>query len=255
MTRNLRGQLLDFLLNLPEMQQMSIADWQAFFLGQVGLDRHLYVQINWSGSPQVVVNDLLEHIVAEGKESLLRFCRKFDNEHICGSDRRATIRRLSLAISQLSDREWEQDFALQRHETSLGAGLQALKLQDYSQALVLLKKAVRDIPASERRLAAKARFLQALAVLGGNLPRDKSITVREKIEDLLRAALMLERCRTYILTLALIKRDIYTVVASTSQLSEVLYWQKQLESVKHTAYDDELLHILKRCQPGLYRQM
>ncbi len=254
MSQNLRSQLLDFLLNLPEIQQMSAPDWQAFFLGQIGLDRRLYVQINWSGSSQAVINDLLEHIVAEGKESMLCFCQKFDDERICGSDRRASIRQLSLAIRQLSEREWEQDFAMRRHEASLGAGSQALTRQDYSQALALLKRAVRDIPSSERRLAAKARYLLALALLGGSLPRGTSITVREKIEDLLRAALMLEQHRwAYIFTLACIKRDIYQVVPSSSQREEVLYWEKQLKSLKRTAYDDELLVFLKSCQPNLYQ--
>lgn len=254
MPQNLRRQLFDFLLSLPEMQQMSAPDWQAFFRVQIGLDSHLYAQITWNGSQQAVINNLLEHVVAEGKEALLRFCQKFDDEDICGPDQRTTILRLSLAITQLSEREWEQEFAMRRHEASLGAGAQALERLDYSQALVLLKKAVRDIPTSEKRLAAKARYLQALALLGGSLPRDKTTTIREKIEDLLRAALMLERCWTYIFTLASIKRDVYAVVPSSSQREGVDYWQRQLQSVAHTAYDDELLIFLKRCQPRLYQQ-
>ena len=255
MPQNLRRQLFDFLLNLPELQQMSAPDWRAFFLGQIGLDRRLYAQINWSGSQQAVVNDLLEHVVAEGKEALLRFCQKFDDERICGSDQRAAILRLLFAVAQLSEREWEQEFAMKRHDISLGAGAQALERRDFSQALVLLKRAVSTIPASERRLAAKARYLQALALLGKDPPRDKASTIREKVEDLLKAALELERCWAFIFTLASIKRDVYAAVPSSSQWEEVCYWQRQLSGVARAEYDDELLFFLERCQPRLYRQV
>lgn len=254
MAQHLRRQLFDFLLDLPELQQMSAPEWRAFFQGLIGLERRLYVQIQWNGSQQAVVNDLLEHVVAEGRDALIRFCQKFDDESICGPDQRATILRLLLAIAQLSEREWEQEFALTRHNVSLGAAEQALERGDFSQALALLRRAVSTIPASEKRLAAKARYLQALALLGKDAPRDKHPTILEKIEDLLKDALALERCWAFIFTLASIKRDIYEQVRSASTWGEADYWQRQLNRVAHTDYDNQLLKFLERCQSNLYHQ-
>jgi hypothetical protein len=254
MARNLYQQLCDLFQNLPVLAQMYARDWRAFFLGQIGLARSLDVQVDWSGSEQAIVHDLLEHVIAEGQIALLSFCRKFDDEHICGSDQRMAIRRLISEIAQLSAREWEQEFAIQRYGVSLNTGAQALLRQDYSQALAQLKQAVNTIPASERRLAARARYLQALALLGKDLPRDKPETIRERVEELLEAALKLERCWAFLFTLAAIKKDIYAVAPSSSQWQEVYYWQRQLGSVSRTAYDDELLFFLERCQFHLYHQ-
>lgn len=255
MAQNLRRQLFDFLLDLPELQQMSAPEWRAFFQGLVGLERHLYIQIQWNGSQQAVVNDLLEHVVAEGRDALLRFCQKFDDERVCGPDQRASILRLSLAIAQLSEQGWEQEFALKRHGVSLGAAEQALERRDFSQALALLKRATSAIPASEKRLAARARYLQALALLGKDAPRDKHPTILEKVEGLLKDALALERCWAFIFTLASIKRDVYEQVRSASTREEADYWQRQLNSVACTEYDNQLLKFLERCQSNLYHQL
>ncbi len=250
---NLRTRLFELLLALPEMQ-MGTSDRQAFFLVQIGLERQLHAQINWEGSQQAVVNDLLMRVVSEGREQLLRFCQKFDNDRIGGLDQQIAMHRLIFAIGQLSEQEWEQEFSISNHYASLGEGALALERKDYRQALSLLKKAVQEITSTDRRLAAKARYLQALALLGGSLPHDTGLVTREKVEELMNAAIELDRCRAYLLTLVFIKRDIYMVTFSSQLREEVYKWQKQANSLPNTTYDDELLVYLKCCQPGLYNQ-
>jgi tetratricopeptide (TPR) repeat protein len=248
---NLRTQLSEFLQALPEMQGNTL-ERQAFFRVQVGLEPELLTQINWEGSQRAVANDLVMHLMSGGREQLLCCCQKFDNDQICGPDQQAVIRRLIFTVGQLSEQEWEQECAQSRDYASLEEGAATLERGDYHQALSFLKKAVQEIPSREKRLAAKARFLQALALLGRKPPRDTSLTVRERVEELMSDAIKLDQRKVYLLTLASIKRDIYTSVPSSQLWEEVCKWQKQARNLPGTTYDDELLIYLKCCQPEIY---
>jgi nucleoside phosphorylase len=139
-------------------------------------------------------------------------------------------------------------------KASLEKGALALERKEYGLARSLLNNAVNEIAGSDKRLAAKARYLQALAVLGEESPRDKGLVVREKVDGLLNAAIKLDRCRAYLIALASIKRDIFEHKPSPRLQEEVCRWQDQANSVQNTPYDDELLVYWKRCQPRLYHR-
>lgn len=138
-------------------------------------------------------------------------------------------------------------------QAALEKGASALKSQQYALARKLLSEAVQEATGSDNRLAARARYLQALAVLGEESPGNKGLAVREKIEALLNTAINLDRCKTYLLTMAAIKWDVFEHTPTTRHQEELYRWQRQAQNVPGTAYDEELLGYLQLCQPRLYR--
>lgn len=139
---------------------------------------------------------------------------------------------------------------------SLEKGSKALWNGDYRLAKKELRIAVEEIDQGEQKKeAAKARYLQALAVLGEELPRHKGVVVRNKIDELLSASVRLDPlCRTYIIALATIKTDILESNALQERQQDTYRWQSRANSVPNATYDKELLTYLARCQPRLYQQ-
>jgi TIR domain len=124
---------------------------------------------------------------------------------------------------------------------ALKKGVKALLNEDYASAKKELRVAIEEIDQEQQKeAAAKARYLQALAVLGNERPRDKGIVATEKINALLNAAISLDRCNAYVMASAVIRDPSL---------------RKQANSTHITNYDEELLAYLKRCQPDLYHQV
>ncbi len=124
---------------------------------------------------------------------------------------------------------------------ALEVGAKALSNEDYSSARRQLRVAIEEIDQEQqKREAAKARYLQALAVLDGEHPRDKGITAMGRVNELLNAAIRLDRCNAYVMTRAVIM---------DSQLP------KPAKSTSISDYDKALLEYLECCQPDLYRQI
>lgn len=132
------------------------------------------------------------------------------------------------------DKQKEGILALQR-------GAAALLNADYASARKQLRVAIDEInPDQQSKEAAQARYLNTLALLGYERPQDKGTTAMETMNELLSAAIRLDRCDTYIMIKALI-------------LNPSL--PRQAYSPQVTSYDRSLLDYVKRCQPGLYQQM
>src|SRR5438552_6013848 len=124
---------------------------------------------------------------------------------------------------------------------ALERGAKALLNGDYSSAKKELRVAVEEIDQEQlKKEAAKARYLQTLALLGHEQPRDQGIGATEKINQLLNAAVRLDQCNAYIMTRAAI-------------IDPSL--RKQANRTRITDYDEELFTYLKRCQPDLYHQI
>ncbi len=124
---------------------------------------------------------------------------------------------------------------------ALEIGAQALLNADYSSAKKELRVAVEEIDQGRlKKEAAKARYLQMLALLGSEQPYDQGIAATEKINQLLNAAVRLDQCNAYIMTRAVI------IDPSLG---------KQANRMHITDYDEELFVYLKRCQPDLYYQI
>ncbi len=124
---------------------------------------------------------------------------------------------------------------------ALEVGAKALSNEDYSSARRELRIAIEKLDQEQQKKeAAKARYLQALAVLDGERPRDKGITAMGRVNELLNAAIRLDRCNAYVMTRAVIM---------DSQLP------KQAKSTSISDYDKALLEYLECCQPELYRQI
>lgn len=124
---------------------------------------------------------------------------------------------------------------------ALEMGAKALLNADYSSAKKELHVAIEELDQDmQKREAAKARYLQSLAVLGHEHPRDKGIMVTEKVNELLNAAVNLDRCGAYLMTRAVIREPSL---------------HRQANSIPITDYDEALFAYLKRCQPELYRQI
>lgn len=124
---------------------------------------------------------------------------------------------------------------------ALEMGAKALLNEDYACARKELRVAVEEIDqGQQRREAAKARYLQMLAVLGDEHPRDKGIVAMERVNELLNAAISLDQCNAYVMTMAVIRNPSL---------------RRQANSTRITDYDKALLVYLKRCQPDLYHQI
>jgi len=124
---------------------------------------------------------------------------------------------------------------------ALEMGSKALLNGDYSSARKELRVAIEEIDQDrQKKEAAKARYLQALAVLGHERPRDIGIVVLETINDLLNASINLDPCNAYRMTRAII-------------LDPALH--QQACTVRLTDYDESLFVYLKRCQSDLYHQI
>lgn len=124
---------------------------------------------------------------------------------------------------------------------ALQHGAAALLNRDYASARKQLRVAIDKIdPDQQRKEAAKARYLNTLALLDYERPQDKGTTVMEAMNELLSAAIRLDRCDTYLMTKALIQNPSLSRQAYSPQI---------------TSYDRSLLDDMKRCQPDLYQQM
>lgn len=124
---------------------------------------------------------------------------------------------------------------------ALEMGTQALWNKDYSSARKNLRTAIEEIDQMQcRSEAARARYLQVLAVLAGERPRDKGIVAMEKIDELLNAAINIDQCNAYVMTKAVIRNPSV----------------RRQGMVPHiTDYDRTLLAYLEHCQPDLYYQV
>jgi hypothetical protein len=124
---------------------------------------------------------------------------------------------------------------------ALEMGAKALLNEDYSSANKELRIAIQEIDQEQqKREAAKARYLKTLAALGNESPREKGIVVTEEINRLLNAAIRLDQCDAYFMTIAVIRDPLL---------------RKQANSTRITSYDEELFAYLKHCQPDLYHQI
>lgn len=138
------------------------------------------------------------------------------------------------ATTSAPDKQKEGLLALQR-------GATALLNADYPSAGKQLRIAIDEIdPGQQRKEAARARYLNALAILGYERPQDKGTTTIETIDELLSAAIRMESCDAYILAKAFIMNP---------TLSRPFY-RPQI-----TNDDRSLLDYLMRCQPGLYQRI
>ncbi|HTK05990.1 MAG TPA: toll/interleukin-1 receptor domain-containing protein [Ktedonobacteraceae bacterium] len=124
---------------------------------------------------------------------------------------------------------------------ALEMGAKALLREDYASARKELRVAIEEIDQeAQKREAAKARYLQALAVLGDEHPRDKGIVAMERVNELLNAAIRLDQCSAYMMTSAVIRDP---------------RLRKQAKSTHITEHDEAMLIYLKRSQLDLYNQV
>lgn len=125
---------------------------------------------------------------------------------------------------------------------ALERGATALLNADYAYARKQLRIAIDKIdPDQQKKEAARARYLNILAILGYERPQDKGTTAIETMSELLSAAIRLDRCDTYIMTRALI-------------LDPSL--PRQAYNPQVTSDDRSLLEkYVKRCQPDLYQRI
>jgi TIR domain len=124
---------------------------------------------------------------------------------------------------------------------ALELGEEALSNKNYSSAKKDLCVAIEEIDREQQRKeAAKAHYLYALAMLGDERPRDKGIAATEKINELLNTAIRLDPCKAYVMTTAVIRNPSL---------------RKQANSTHITDYDEVLLKSLKGCQLDLYNQI
>ncbi len=139
---------------------------------------------------------------------------------------------------------------------SLEKGSKALWNKDYKVAKKELRTAVEEIDQEEQtEEAAKARYFQALAILGDELPRHKGVVERENIDKLLQASINLDPlCKTYIIAIATIVTDLFESNALPERQQNAYKWQAKANSTAATVHDEELLPYLARCQPNLYQQ-
>jgi hypothetical protein len=124
---------------------------------------------------------------------------------------------------------------------ALDRGAKDLLNGDYMSARSQLRVAIDQIdPSQQKREAARARYLNALAILGYERPQDAGTAIRETLNGLLSVAIDLDRCDTYIMAKTLFL---------TSSLSRRSY------NPQVTDYDRLLLTYMEGFRPDLYQQM
>ena len=133
----------------------------------------------------------------------------------------------------------------------LKRGQDALLLGDYATAKREIERALADIQVHENpHAAAQAKFLLALVCLNGRRPFVQTLPTMREAENLLNAALMLHRSRSYLIVFALFKLDFArNGLPHLNQEADQLL--QQADQIVATSEDDENISLLSRCQPDL----
>lgn len=139
---------------------------------------------------------------------------------------------------------------------ALEMGAKALLNGNYSSARKELHIAIEEIDQEQqKREAAKAHYLQTLAILDKDLPRVKGEETMQVVEQLLSTALQLDTSSFYFWSLALIREDYFLFNGLRSRLGEITHLEYQ---AAHTPWNDDIdtlnLKYFQHCQPELSRK-
>lgn len=133
----------------------------------------------------------------------------------------------------------------------LRRGQDALLRNDYISARRDIEKALEVL--DEEHLpdeVARAKYLFALAQLDGKRPFVQARPIVNSVESLLRSALTLRHCWSYILTLAIFKLDVArNGLPHLVREADLLITESK--QVSQTSEDRENLKLLSSCQPHL----
>ncbi len=147
--------------------------------------------------------------------------------------------------------------ALEEGTAYLERGQIALLHGDYTTAKQHLIKAVgllSEDQASEK--SAQARYLLALVHLRGERPFGVTIDVWERVEELLRIAVQLNPCYSYLHTLALFEVDFSRHGWKKAQyIRESQQLQQEANNLPHLATDKANINLLWKCQFRLMQEM
>jgi hypothetical protein len=130
-------------------------------------------------------------------------------------------------------------------------GRESLETGDYETAKKNLNEAVSKLHGDRvRKEVAQAKYLLAIALLEGKRPFSQKLSVMQSVENLLLSATTLHLLYSYVLMLALCKRDFARngLPRLVSEAQELLV---KASSIRSTSEDLENLKILAACQPGL----
>jgi tetratricopeptide (TPR) repeat protein len=141
--------------------------------------------------------------------------------------------------------------------THLVRGHITLSYGDYTTARQHLAKAARLL--SEAQVPeenAQAKYLLALAYLSGEQPFGVSIDVWERVEELLRAAMRLNPCYSYLYAFALFELDFSRHGWKKAQyIREAQRLMQEANNLPRIAIDEENIDLLWKCQQRLMQEM
>lgn len=130
-------------------------------------------------------------------------------------------------------------------------GKENLEMCDFEMAKKNLDVAVSKLHEdSARKEAARAKYFLAIALLDGKRPFSQKQSVIRSVENLLRSAITLHLAQSYVVTLALCKRDFARngLPQLENEANELMV---KASSINQTSEDVENLKLLKTCQPNL----
>ncbi len=129
----------------------------------------------------------------------------------------------------------------------------ALKKQDYSEAYHASKMIVQNYQKDlDAREVAWLVFMQALAYLQGNLPRDLQPSTVQSASALIHEALREHPLRSYIAILTAIEDD-FAQTGLRRKGVDVKQLERETYKTSVSEEDQEVLHLLAAVQPKLYR--
>jgi nucleoside phosphorylase len=135
---------------------------------------------------------------------------------------------------------------------ALEKGKQALWAGDYAAARKELRKAVEEINRENKREASQARYLSALALLEGKLPRSQGDARMQAIEELMNNAIALSPAvASYYRIFASIKKDALEHNGLYHRLNEVYVLLNKRSSLQPSEDDEENERYFRHCQPKL----
>jgi hypothetical protein len=182
-------------------------------------------------------------------QRMLAFRQVLEREHACSefSDVAELVRKLTSDLHRLLMEGPTGNVHLTR-------GVAALRRSDYASAMRDLQEAVNTIrEEAEPRLAARGRYLLALAQLDGRRPFSQTFPAMRSLDGLLSSAVRIYPARTYLLTHALFKYD-FARNGLPELMGEARQLAAQAAKVPSDAIDEEDMAILSICQSSLMQE-
>ena len=128
---------------------------------------------------------------------------------------------------------------------------EALIRRDYISAQQELDKIRKQLAIyAEPRYVARGAFYQALILLNKNRPCVQTLPLIRKVGDYMYSAIQQHRISAYLFTLSLFKRD-FSRHGLPDYKAEANRLLTEAQSLPWTQEDNEILAILKICQPDL----